>query len=141
MRTSGPREATAVKTSELVEFRTVLTAGEVARGFRAALAAVSPRVQFRRIDPSANPLDEVDEMAIFGVVATFDAMISSWAVQLFLFDHGDYRDARLVVLGTSGIARVLTSAKTTFSRAAGRINATRVVDALTAADPSLRALS
>ena len=96
-------DAPARSTSELIEFRTVLTAGEIARGFR-----VGPRGCVERacssaaIDPSSNPFDEFEDLATFGVAASYDAIVSSWGVQLFIFDHGDYRDARLVVLGTTG---------------------------------------
>ncbi len=131
---------TTRSTSELIEFRTVLTAGEIARGFRSALEVVSKRVQFRRVDPSSNPFDEFEGLATFGLAASYDAIVSSWGVQLFIFDHGDFRDARLVVLGTRGFARMFASAKTTFSRAAGAQNAARVLDALTEADPTLAQL-
>jgi hypothetical protein len=123
--------------AELIEFRTRLTAGEATRCFRDVLELTSTRVEFSRLGPQTNPFDEFEEAATFSAVCTLDAVLNGWAVQLHVFDHGDYRDVRLVILGATGLERMSGGTR---SRVAGRTQARRVVDALRALDDGLALL-
>jgi hypothetical protein len=122
--------------AELIEFRTRLTAGEVTRCFRDVLERVSKRVEFARLCPQTNPFDEFEDPATFSAVCTLDGLLNGWAVQIHVFDHGDFRDVRLVILGTAGMERMIGGPRS-YSRGAGRTNAAQVMQALTARDDSL----
>ncbi len=129
-------EASVSGGAELIEFRTGLTAGEVTRCFRHELEQVSKRVQFVRLGAQTNPFDEYEEAATFSAVCTLDGVINGWAVQVHVFDHGDFRDVRLVILGATGIER-MSGGPRSYSRVAGRTQASRVLDALRARDSGL----
>lgn len=127
--------------NEGIELRTTLTVPQVATIFRDTLAEASRRVEFGNVQGDNSPFGQFEAQPEFCAVASVFGKVNplnNFALQIYVFDEGEYREVRLVVVGSSSLGRALHGAKNTYSKAVGWKQAERVLERLRSADPALR---
>ncbi|MBB1160044.1 MULTISPECIES: hypothetical protein [Amycolatopsis] len=120
--------------SDVIQARSSLSAGEIARVFQNALGG--RRVVFGKIDQDDDPFADVLRQPVFSAVASHDKNIGSWAVQIYVYDEDDSRLVEVHAVYHSGFSRAMSGTKNTYSKAASVKNARAVVEALRDSDPS-----
>lgn len=123
--------------SETTLLRATLNVPEVARIFQAALEG--RKVQFEAVESKGNPFASLERQPEFSVVASRDKMSGSWAIQLYVYDEGEFRIVELHALYHSWFTRIVSGTKNTYSRSASAKRSSVVTEALRNADSSLTA--
>jgi hypothetical protein len=110
-----------------------LELGDIAHIFEMTLQGRG--VQFKSIED--DPFASARRQPELKVVACRDKKIGSWAVQLYVFDEGDFRILKLVALHDSAFERIRFGTQYTISKRASMGKVMEVAAALQEADPSI----
>ncbi len=124
--------------SESSLFESSLALADIARIFRLTLKGSGVRFGSIKGD---DPFAALTRPSDFQAVASHAKNIGSWAVQLYIFDQGDFRILELVVVYHSAFTRAREGTRYTYSKTAGLGRAQAVIIALQEADPSLTRIS
>ena len=105
-----------LKTSE-TSFTTTMSVPEIGRALQTAFAAAKAE-SIDAIDSGSGALSGFDDRASIEVVGHGGSLLGGqWAVQVYVYDHGDARKVLLVALGDGGFTRAWHGARNTASLA------------------------
>lgn len=103
-----------LKTSE-TSFKTTKSVQEIGRALQNALAHAKAG-SIEEIESSSGALAAFDDRGSIEIVAQGQTLLSGqWAVQVYVYDHGESREVQLVALGDGGFTRAWNGAANTAS--------------------------
>jgi hypothetical protein len=127
-----------VKTQS-VALETQLSLREVASLVNTAFASMKARVE--AIEPSSNPLDNLDGVADVAVVGQRAAFMNVWAVQVYVYDLGGRTGVELVALGEGAFSRAWHGLRNSTSLSASVKRMDVLVQKLRAGDPQVQLIA
>ena len=119
---------------------TLITTTTSLRSAADAINRALTRAGARDIGPvtqSSNPLEKLDEPPAIELYANKIGMMGGWAVQVYIWDRGDYLDIGLRALGNSGFGTAMHGLRDEAQIGKSEAVVARIVDVLRELDSKL----